>query len=95
MCHDFVEELHVLDNPFLGDDTRTAIVDGAAPTPTTDDIVAQAVEKSGFTVGTLIKLNHASDGRVWLVDSVDIDGELLLFAADSLGRVNASITMRV
>ena len=99
VCHDFVEELHVPDNPFLGDDARTAIVDGAAPTPmgvgTTDDIVAQAVEKSGFTAGTLIKLNHASDGRVWLVDGVDVDGELLLFAADSLGRVNASITMRV
>ena len=91
VCHDFVED--------LGDDARTAIVDGAAPTPmgvgTTDDIVAQAVEKSGFTVGTLIKLSHAGDGRVWRVDGVDVDGELLLFAADSLGRVNPSITMRV
>ena len=99
VCHDFAEALRVLDNPFLGDDARTAIVDGAAPTPmgvgTTDDIVAQAVEKSGFTAGTLIKLNHAGDGRVWRVDGVDVDGELLLFAADSLGRVNPSITMRV
>ena len=95
VCHDFVEELHALDNPFLGDDTRTAIADGATLTPTTDDIVAQAVDDSGFTVGTLIKLNHASDGRVWAVDCVDTDGELFLFAADSRGALNTSITMRI
>jgi len=95
VCHDFVEELHALENPFVGEGTRAANADEAAPNSTTDDIVVQAVEKSGFTVGSLIKLKHANDGRVWAVDSVDTDGQLLLFAADSCGEQNASITMRV
>ena len=95
VCHDFVEELHALENPVVGEGTRAANADEAAPNSTTDDIVTQAVEKSGFTVGSLIKLKHANDVRVWAVDSVDTDGQLSLFAADSCGELNASIAMRV
>ena len=95
-CYDFVKELrkcsaapHAFEIPFVEEGTRAADTDEAAPNSTSDDVRMQYVEKSGFTVGTLIKLKHVNDGRIWAVDSVDTDGQLLLFAADSYGYLNA------